>query len=300
MIPVDRVGIEVGIAHLTSRFESREWFGRKCEDRAYSPHYVRWCRTFLLLLKLGQSLRVRAAGLIPMSETEIPKMPLRVSVTSLGWMPDVALHRYRRIFLHESSYASLVIAAALLSVALFCCFLPWDERLYVSGGLAAKYVLAVLFLVGSAACVAVFFLRNHFGQRLVIDPITRKVTLRKTRAEAVLHWLIGQVIVADRVRHGKVVSDAEKRAKPEPEIVLDFSDVIGIQICGGPPLAYQVNLVFRTSLGAIDRDCLANHVVKRFCTNLAQQYHSEFGFPLIDNVESSREARLAGNRARYG
>jgi hypothetical protein len=115
----------------------------------------------------------------------------------------------------------------------------------------------------------------------------------------VVHWLIGQVVVADRIRHGKAVSEAEKKSRPEAEIVMDFSDILGIQICGGPPTAYQVNLVFRNSVGAIDRDCLANHVVKRFCTNLAQQYAIEFGFPVIDHVETVSRVRPRTRRGGW-
>lgn len=231
-----------------------------------------------------------------MSEIEIPSTPLRVSVTSLGWMPDVALHRHRRTYIHESSYASLVLAAFLFALAFLCSFLPWNEPNLFGTIPPAKYVFSLLFICGSVCSGAVFFIRNHFGQRLIIDKRTRTVTLQKTRAEAVLHWLIGRVDVADRLRHGKPVLEFERKTKPEAVIVLDFVDVVGIQICGGPPAAYQVNLVFRTSSGGLDRDCLANHVVKQFCTNLAQRYSKEFGFKVIDNIANAAERGLATNR----
>lgn len=223
-----------------------------------------------------------------MHDCEIPTTPLRVSVTSLGWMPDVALHRYRRNFIHESSYTSLVLSGVLFVVAAIFCVLPWNDLPIAGIGLPMKYCLALIFLIGAICIGAAFFLRNRFGQRLIIDPLSRTVTLRKTRAEAVLHWLCGRVVVADRIRHGKPVSELERNRQPEAEIVLDFSDIVGIQICGGPPAAYQVNLVFRTSTQALDRDCLANHPVKRFCTTLAQRYSNEFGFRIIDNVAPSR------------
>ena len=142
-----------------------------------------------------------------MSDAEIPTTPMRVSVTSLGWMPDVALHRYRRLFIHESSYASLFLAAFLLIAACLFWSLPWDEPTFIFGTLPpAKYGFSLLFMSGSICSGAVFFIRNHLGQRLIIDKSKRTVTLQKTRAEAVLHWLIGRVDVADRVRHGKASS----------------------------------------------------------------------------------------------
>lgn len=229
-----------------------------------------------------------------MRESNIPTSPLRVSVTSLGWMPDVALHRYRRLFIHEASYASLILAAGMFVIAVVFCFLPWNEPILPGSGLPTKYVIALMFHCGAVGSVAVFFFRNHYGQRLKIDPATQTVTLRKSRSEAVLHWLVGQVLVADRIRQGERVPRIERETQPEAVVVMNFSDVVGIQICGSPPLAYQVNLVFRTSSGGLDRDCLANHVVKKYCTALAKQYADEFGFKLIDNIDPFVEQRAHG------
>jgi len=68
-------------------------------------------------------------GVNKMNELEIPKTPLRVSATSSGWMPDVALHRYGRRFIHETSYGALVLSGLMFLVALVLCGIPWDERI---------------------------------------------------------------------------------------------------------------------------------------------------------------------------
>lgn len=227
-----------------------------------------------------------------MMPAEIPRTPLRVSVSGIGWMPDVALHRRGGKYFLEPSYASLVLSSFLLALAAGLCGIPWNDRTLHGAGPPVKYLVAFVLTWTAAGACSFFFVRRRFSRRLVIDPIARTVTLRKHRSEAVLHWLIGQVDVADRVRHGVRVFEWERQTKPEPEIVLDFSDIVGIQLCSAPPDAYQANLVFRTPAGTIERDCLTSHSAKRFCIALANQYSHDFGFEILDHVKSPTTQRL--------
>jgi hypothetical protein len=225
------------------------------------------------------------SGLDPMIDPEIPKTPLRVSVSGIGWMPDVALHRRGGKYLLEPSYASLVLSSFLLALAVALCFIPWHDTTLNGAGPPMKYLLAFILSWMAACGCGFFFVRQRLSRRLVIDPVSRTVTLRRHQAEAVLHWLIGQVDVADRARHGVRVLEWERMTRPQTLFVLNYSDIIGIQICNAPPDAYQANLVFRTATGTIERDCLTSHSAKRFCTALADQYSNEFGFKILDHIK---------------
>jgi len=62
------------------------------------------------------------------------------------------------------------------------------------------------------------FLSNRSGQRLIVDPDAKIVTLRKSKSEAVLHWLIRRVAIADRIRHGKTVPEWNLKAEPRRKL----------------------------------------------------------------------------------
>lgn len=204
----------------------------------------------------------------------------------MGWLPDVALHRRGGKYLLETSYASLALSSFLLSLAVALCFIPWNDTTLYGAGPPLKFSLAFI-LSWSAACgCGCFFIRQQFSQRVVIDPAAQTLTLRKHRSEATLHWLIGQVDVANRARHGVRVFDWERETKPQVKITMGYSDILGIQVCDGPRGAYQANLVFRTSTGVIERDCLTSHSTKHFCTDLANQYATKFGFKIYDHIRS--------------
>ena len=183
-------------------------------------------------------------------DTDIPREPVLLGYTSTGLLPDVGLHRRGHLFCQQSSYVHLWLSVPFLLAAVVVPFLPL--------GAYARWVFMGFFLFTAASAAVPFFFRNHFGQSIIIDPQRRTVRIRERETEQTIAW---------------------------PEVV-------ALQLCrqDKPCAAYQLNLVWRRTDGALKRHCLATHVVKRFVVRLTRRYESALPFKVIDQIGDARPA----------
>lgn len=183
-------------------------------------------------------------------DTDIPHGPMKLDYVSTGLLPEVGLHRRGHVFYQQSSYWHLWLSIPFPLAAMVIAFLPLDTY--------TRCVWAG-FCVFMGICGAVpFFVRNHFGQTVIIDPQNQTLCIRKQAAEKTIAW----------------------------------SDVVALQMCqqGKPLEGYQLNLIWRRPDGTPERHCLTNHVIKRFVVRLARSYESVFSFKVIDEVSHRQPA----------
>ena len=161
-----------------------------------------------------------------------------------GFSPQVGLHRRGRIFYQESSYWHLGIAIPFLLAAVVVARLPLDTWI--------KCVWVGFFLSTVACGTAPFFVRNYFGQTIIIDPQSRTIRIKRQAEETKIAW----------------------------------SDVVALQMChqGKPFEGYQLNLVWKLPDGTLKRHCLAKHNIKRFIAQLGRSYESALSFKIIDET----------------
>lgn len=194
----------------------------------------------------------------PDHENEIPTEPLEMEYTSFGFVPDVGLHRRGQLFYQQSSYWHLGVSCPFFVAAVVVALVPWDSY--------AKWVWAGFCLWTGACGVAPFFIRNRFGQTIIIHPQQRTVSIKKGGAEETIAW----------------------------------SDILALQLCyqGGRFKGYQLNLVWRRANGTVQRHCLLKHVVKRFVVRLARSYETLFRFKIIDQTPELESVASHGPKLR--
>ena len=183
-------------------------------------------------------------------DAEIPHEPMKLDYVNTGFLPEVGLHRRGRVIYQGSSYWHLWLSSPFLFAAVAITFLPLESytRWVWSG-----------FCVFTGICGTVsFFIRNHFGQAVIIDSQSRTVCIKKQTKKKTIAW----------------------------------SDVVGLQMCrqGKPLDGYQLNLIWRRPGGTLERHCLTNHVTKRFVVRLARSYESALPFYVIDETDHNQPA----------
>jgi hypothetical protein len=190
-------------------------------------------------------------------QTDIPHGPIALGYSLGGLLPQVGLHRRGQAFHQESSYWHLALAVPFLVGAIVLIFLP-----------VATYTKCVWvgFLVFTAACgAAPYFVRNRFGQKIIIDPEARIVCIKQA---------------------------------PEDKTIL-WSDIVALQLCRQeqPSVAYQINLVWKSVDGSFERRCVAVHEVRRYAMSLARRYESLLSVRLTDESVGSQRGGAA-NRSQ--
>ncbi len=169
----------------------------------------------------------------------------------MGFLPDIGLHHRGGLYFQESSYAFRVEAILTLMVAVACCFVPLEIHTFLGQGPKLKYFIAA-GLGWTGLCIwGGSVLRNSRGGMVIIDPQDKTVSIQHSDYQPTTSW----------------------------------SQIVGIQLCGGRTAAYQANLVYQTVSGEIERYCLISNAMKKHTSALARQYHTRFGFPLIDHCE---------------
>jgi len=139
----------------------------------------------------------------------------------------------------------------MICFAIVLAALPWDTEANPGGKL--KYWLAGICVWGGVCGLAPFFVRNAFGQTIIIDPHEQTVRIKKGKTSQTIAW----------------------------------HDVIGLQVC--PPQisedskidGYELSLVWKDSSGNVQEHCLMRHVLRRSVVALGERYESCFGFRFI-------------------
>ena len=194
-------------------------------------------------------------------DIEIPAEPLDIRYNNSGFLSHIGLHQRGQIWYQESSYSHFWFFGVMLAAAVTVCFLPWDT---VAGlGVKLKYYFAGALLWGGICGAAPFFIRNAFGQTIVIEP-QRRLTIRKRRSETVVPW----------------------------------DGIVGLQLCHQPAepgselAGYQLNLVWKSGAAALERRCLLKHAVKGFVRKLANQYASLFRIKVYDQTGPTTSSQV--------
>ena len=166
-------------------------------------------------------------------------------------MPFIVLHRRGGVFYQESSYSHFWFFGVMIVVAIVIAALPWDTEANLGGKL--KYWLAGFCVWGGICGLAGFFVRNAFGQTIMIDPHERTLRIKKRKVRQTIAW----------------------------------RDVVGLQVCplqrpGASKIdGYQLSLIWKDSSGSVQEHCLMRHVLRRSVVALGERYESCFGFRLI-------------------
>ena len=181
------------------------------------------------------------------SAVDIPRTPLNIRSNSSGSLSPVGLHRRGQCFHQESSYGLFWFVGAMLVIAAVIGVLPWHTL--AIGGSKLKYWVAGGFAWGGVCVAFAYFIRNIFGQTIVIEP-KRTLLIKTRRGEQTIPW----------------------------------ADILGIQVCHQEDPkdvemnGYQLNLVWKGSTGIAMRHCLMKHMNRRFVDKLGGRYESLFQF----------------------
>lgn len=179
------------------------------------------------------------------------RMEFRVVGSYGGFLPAIGLHRRGGVFYQESSYAHFWFFGVMIVFAGVLAALPWDTDANLGGKL--KYWLAGFCVWGGICGLAPFFVRNAFGQTIIIDPRAETVQIRKRKARQTIAW----------------------------------RDVIGLQVCphqiseDSKIDRYELSLVWKDSSGSVQEHCLMRHVLRRPVITLGERYESCFGFRFV-------------------
>ncbi len=182
-------------------------------------------------------------------DAEIPHGPMPLGYSLGGFLPQVGIHRRGGVFCQESSRSHLWMAVPFLVAGLVVSFLALSPY--------PKWVFAGFLFFTGACGAAPYFVRNRFGQTIIVDPERRTLCIKKSAEEKTVAW----------------------------------SDVVALQLCrqDRPSRNYQVNLVWKSAHGAYERHCLATHEVKRYVLQLARCYEALLSLRLTDETNNSQE-----------
>jgi len=184
---------------------------------------------------------------------EIPTESLEVRSSG----SEVELHCRHGIYYQESSYGHLRFFAALAIIAGVICFLPWNTL--ANDGVKLKYYIAGGVLWGGICGLFPYFIRNAFGQHIIINPQERTLQIVKDATTKTIAW---DQIVGLQICHQKFPEDHE----------LD---------------AYQLNLAWKISTGEMRRHCLAKNASKHSILRLGKKYEQLLGFKIFDQISKS-------------
>ena len=188
---------------------------------------------------------------------DLPREPLDIQTNSRGLMPSIGLHARGHLYVQESSYSHFGFGALTLVAAGALALSTWDAR-SASGAWPLKYVIAGGLVWAGLCGFAPYWVRNAFGQKIIVDPIKRTWAIRRRSAEQVVSW----------------------------------DDVLGLQICRQVVSStsklngYQLNLIWRDDSGGIQRHCLFKHALRAFVRSLGNRYRDLFRVDLFDQTDS--------------
>ncbi len=186
---------------------------------------------------------------------DLPCEPLDLQTNSRGFLPSIGLHAHGHLYVQESSYSHFGFFAFMLVAAGALALSPWDAR-SASGAWPLKYVIAGGMVWAGLCGFAPYWVRNAFGQKIIVDPVKRMWTIRRRSSERVVPW----------------------------------NDVLGLQICRQVVSStsklngYQLNLVWRDASGKIQRHCLFKHALRAFVRSLGNRYRDLFRVDLFDQT----------------
>ena len=177
-------------------------------------------------------------------------MEVRVG-PDFGFLPHLGLHRRGGLFYQESSYSHLWFFGIMITIALVIAVLPWDTESDIGG--KVKYWLAGICIWGAICGLAPYFVRNAFGQTIIIDPKEQTLRIKKGTTNQTMAW----------------------------------RDVIGLQVCelktpGDSKIeGYQLSLVWKDASGSVRQHSLIQHTIRRYVVALGKRYEACFGFKFI-------------------
>ena len=186
---------------------------------------------------------------------DLPREPLDIQTNNRGFLPPVGLHARGKLYVQESSYSHFGLFAVLLVAAGALVFSTWDAETPCEEW-PLKFLIAGGLVWAGICGVGPYWVRNAFGQTILVDPVKRTWTIRRRSSDQVLPW----------------------------------KDVLGLQICrqiASPSSklnGYQLNLVWRDASGAIQRHCLLKHALRSFVRSLGNRYRSLFRIDLFDQT----------------
>src|SRR5688572_11648793 len=149
------------------------------------------------------------------TQPDIPHQPLALNYNNGGFVPHVGLHRRAHLFYQESSYSHFWLAGSMFLAAFAITLLPWHTL--ALGGVKLKYYVALIGIWGGICAGVPYFIRNKFGQTIIIDPKQKILSIRSEERHETIQW----------------------------------QDIIGLQICheripgNSKMTGYQLNLVWR-------------------------------------------------------
>jgi hypothetical protein len=126
-------------------------------------------------------------------------MEKRIRHTYTGFLPPIGLHRRGGVFYQESSYSFFWFCGVMLAAAAVLAVLPWDMEADRGGRL--KYWLAGFCVWGGICGLGAFFVRNAFGQTIIIDSQNQTLCIKRRIKRRITNQTIA------------------------------WSDVIGLQVC---------------------------------------------------------------------
>jgi hypothetical protein len=183
---------------------------------------------------------------------EIPTTPLDLHYNNNGLVPHIGLHRHGKLYVQESSYSAFWLSGIILIVAIVVAALPWETKAVAGTKLKDWVVGGCIFWI--LCTVLPYFIRNAFGQSIIIDPEKQTLRIWSRNPEKTILW---RQIIGLQICHEKVERDSELTG-------------------------HQLNLVWINEGGIVRRHCLLKHGSRRFVAALGKRYQALFAFKLLD------------------
>jgi hypothetical protein len=220
---------------------------------------------------------------------QVPVKPIPTSLIGSGFVREFALHRHGKKYIQETSYSYVLIHQCPIVLALAA---PIAADLFVVWLIPGLFGVAPIhiFIGGSIFGLILPFViweivwHWRAEKRVIVDPLGGTVTIRRVQAEATAHSLVEQIRKFHRT--GRPIKPSDQIPKPQTDLVIGWSDIVGIQISGAAKTkSYQANLVYKKPDGEFGRTCLASHQKKPQVLSLAGEYFDEFQFKTIDHSD---------------
>ncbi|MBK1791183.1 hypothetical protein [Persicirhabdus sediminis] len=189
-----------------------------------------------------------------MSEVhEIPHEPLAGPKPTNGLLPPIGFHHRDGNYYHESSYSHLWFFGVMVCIAVGVLMAPIEFK---ADSDILKYVIAGFFVWGGICTLIAYFIRNRFGQVIVINPFRKTLELRS----------------------------------PRTNFKIDLGQIVELQMCydESPRAGYQLNLAWRDQQDEIQRHCLYMDTSKRLVSRLAKKYVEKLSFDFTDYSKAAK------------
>ena len=118
---------------------------------------------------------------------DLPREPLDIQTNGRGYLPPIGLHARGRADVQESSFSHFGFFAVMLATAGALALSPWDART-ASGAWSMKYLIAGGLAWAGLCGFAPYWVRNAFGQTILVDPAKRTRTIRRGATGRVVPW----------------------------------------------------------------------------------------------------------------